>query len=88
MAVAVAVAVAVRRRGGRDLRAAGACTGGVLPIVAMAGAVALLGGAVRREPANAEAWLGLSRAARATDPELARRAAQRLRALVPPVPPP
>lgn len=53
-----------------------------------AGAVALLRGAVRREPANAEAWLGLSRAARATDPELARRAAQRLRALVPPVPPP
>jgi len=53
-----------------------------------AGASALLQQAVRREPANAEAWLGLSRAARATDPELARRAAQRLRALVPPVPPP
>ena len=52
------------------------------------GAVALLRGAVRREPANAEAWLGLSRAARAVDPELARRAAQRVRELVPSVPAP
>ena len=53
-----------------------------------AGAVALLRRAVREEPANAEAWLGLSRAARATDPQLARRAGQRVRELVPPVPPP
>ena len=51
-----------------------------------AGASALLQQAVRREPANAEAWLALSRAAH--DPELARRAAQRLRELVPPVPAP
>jgi predicted Zn-dependent protease len=51
-----------------------------------AGAVALLRRAVREEPANAEAWLGLARAARPTDPDLARRAAQRVRELVPPVP--
>ena len=51
-----------------------------------AGAVAVLRAAVRREPDNAEAWLGLARAAEGTDPELARRAAQRVRALVPPVP--
>jgi cytochrome c-type biogenesis protein CcmH/NrfG len=52
------------------------------------GAVALLRGAVRREPENAEAWLGLSRAAREADPALARTALQRLRELVPPVPAP
>ena len=52
-----------------------------------AGAVALLRRSVREEPANAEAWLGLARAARETDPELAGRAGQRVRELVPPVPP-
>jgi cytochrome c-type biogenesis protein CcmH/NrfG len=54
----------------------------------MAGALALLRGAVRREPENAEAWLGLARAAREADPALARTALQRLRELVPPVPAP
>jgi len=52
------------------------------------GALALLKGAVRREPDNGEAWLGLSRVAREADPALARAAAQRLRELVPPVPAP
>lgn len=51
-----------------------------------AGASALLEGAVRREPQNAEAWLDLSRTA--PDPALAARAAQRVRALAPPVPAP
>jgi cytochrome c-type biogenesis protein CcmH/NrfG len=49
-------------------------------------ATALLEAAVRREPENAEAWLGLSRAAAGIDPALAERAAQRVRELVPPVP--
>ena len=52
------------------------------------GATALLQAAVRREPENAEAWLGLSRAAEGTDTVLAARAAQRVRELVPPVPAP
>ena len=52
------------------------------------GAVALGREAVAREPENAEAWLLISRAARTTDPALARRAADRVRALVPPVPVP
>ena len=52
------------------------------------GALALARGAVRREPENAEAWLALARAARDTDPALARIALQRLRELVPPVPAP
>ena len=52
------------------------------------GALALAKGAVRREPDNAEAWLGLARAAREADPALARTARQRLRELVPPVPAP
>nr|MDQ3988395.1 arabinosyltransferase domain-containing protein [Actinomycetota bacterium] len=50
-AAAVAVAaVALGRRGSRDLRAAGACTGGVLPIAAMAGSVALLLGSFAAAP--------------------------------------
>jgi Flp pilus assembly protein TadD len=49
------------------------------------GALALARGAVRREPENGEAWLGLARAAREADPALARTALQRLRELVPPV---
>jgi hypothetical protein len=53
-----------------------------------AGASTLLRGAVAREPENAEAWLLLSEAAARTDPALARRAAQRVRELVPPVPAP
>jgi hypothetical protein len=52
------------------------------------GAVALGREAVAREPENAEAWLLISRAARTTDPALASRAADRVRALVPPVPAP
>jgi hypothetical protein len=44
--------------------------------------------AVAQEPENAEAWLLLSRAAVTVDPALARRAAARVRALVPPVPAP
>jgi cytochrome c-type biogenesis protein CcmH/NrfG len=51
-----------------------------------AAATRLLQAAVEREPENAEAWLGLSRVA--TDPALRRRAAQRVRELVPPVPAP
>ena len=47
-----------------------------------AGAAALARTAVRREPENAEAWLLLSRTAQG---EEARRAAERLRQLVPPV---
>jgi Flp pilus assembly protein TadD len=47
-----------------------------------AGAVALAREAVRREPENAEAWLLLSRTAQGDE---ARRAAERLRELVPPV---
>jgi predicted Zn-dependent protease len=53
-----------------------------------AGAVRVLVPAVRREPLNAEAWALLARAAARTDPALAGRARQRLRALVPPAPPP
>ena len=54
-----------------------------------AGAVRDLRGAVGREPDNAEAWLLLSRAAEAAgDEPLARRAAQRVRELAPPVPEP
>ena len=52
------------------------------------GAVALGNHAVAQEPGNAEAWLLLVRAAPTSDPALARRAAARVRALVPPVPPP
>jgi hypothetical protein len=52
------------------------------------GAVALGRDAVAREPENAEAWLLISRAARTTDPALARHAADRVRALVPRVPAP
>ncbi len=52
------------------------------------GAAAVLREAVRREPENAEAWLGLSRAAEGSDTALAARAAQRVRELVPPVPAP
>jgi signal transduction histidine kinase len=52
------------------------------------GALALLRGAAEREPDNGEAWLGIARAARASDPALARTALQRLRELVPPVPAP
>jgi hypothetical protein len=52
------------------------------------GAVALGREAADHEPENAEAWLLVSRAARTTDPALARRAAGRVRALVPPVPAP
>jgi predicted Zn-dependent protease len=52
------------------------------------GAAAVLRAAAAREPENAEVWLGLSRAAEGSDPALARRAAQRVRALVPPVPAP
>ena len=52
------------------------------------GALALARGAVRREPENAEAWLAVARAARDTDPALAKAALQRLRELVPPVPAP
>jgi cytochrome c-type biogenesis protein CcmH/NrfG len=52
------------------------------------GAVATGGEAVGQEPDNAEAWLLISRAAAQTDPELAARAAARVRALVPPVPAP
>jgi Flp pilus assembly protein TadD len=47
-----------------------------------AGAAALAREAIRREPENAEAWLLLSRTARGDE---ARRAAARLRQLVPPV---
>ena len=50
-----------------------------------AGAAELARGATRREPENAEAWLLLSRTAQGAE---ARRAAQRLRELVPPVPVP
>jgi predicted Zn-dependent protease len=53
-----------------------------------AGAVRILLPAVRREPLNAEAWALLARAAERVDPGLAARARQRVRALVPPVPPP
>jgi len=42
--------VAPRRHGGRDLRGAGACTGGVLPIAAMAASVALLLGSFAAAP--------------------------------------
>jgi predicted Zn-dependent protease len=52
------------------------------------GAVALGQEAVAREPDNAEAWFLVARAAPSTDPNLARRAAARVRELVPPVPPP
>jgi predicted Zn-dependent protease len=52
------------------------------------GAVALGDRAVAQEPDNAEAWFLLARAARTTDAALARRAAARVRALVPPVPAP
>ena len=52
------------------------------------GAAAVGRKAVAQEPDNAEAWLQLSRAARTTDPQLAREAAARVRELVPPVPPP
>ena len=61
------------------------------PILGGAGrtgeAVALLRGAVKREPENAEAWLLLSRVIDPTRPE-AKRAAQRVRELAPPVPEP
>jgi predicted Zn-dependent protease len=53
-----------------------------------AGAVRVLLPAVRDEPLNAEAWALLARAAERSDPALAARARQRVRALVPPVPPP
>jgi len=52
------------------------------------GAQALAQDAARREPENAEAWLAVARASRDTDPALAKRALQRLRELVPPVPAP
>jgi cytochrome c-type biogenesis protein CcmH/NrfG len=52
------------------------------------GALETARAATRREPENAEAWLAVSRAARAADPALAREALQRLRELVPPVPAP
>ena len=52
------------------------------------GALALAQRAVRREPENAEAWLAVARAARDTDPAVAKTALQRLRELVPPVPAP
>jgi arabinosyltransferase C len=50
VAALAAAVVAVLRRGGRDLRAAGACTGGVLPIAAMAASVALLLGSFAAAP--------------------------------------
>ena len=52
------------------------------------GALTLAQSAVRREPENAEAWLAVARAARESDPALAKIALQRLRELVPPVPAP
>jgi cytochrome c-type biogenesis protein CcmH/NrfG len=59
------------------------------PILAAAGeraqAARRLEAAVRREPENAEAWLQLSRVATGAE---ARRAAQRVRELAPPVPEP
>jgi Tfp pilus assembly protein PilF len=54
-----------------------------------AAAERLLSGVVAREPQNAEAWLLLSLAAQQQgDAALQRRAAQRVRELVPPVPEP
>jgi cytochrome c-type biogenesis protein CcmH/NrfG len=59
------------------------------PVLGRAGetdeAVRRLEAAVKAEPENAEAWLLLSRAAKG---EVARRAAQRVRELAPPVPDP
>jgi predicted Zn-dependent protease len=49
-------------------------------------ALAVLGGAVRDEPENVEAWALLARIAETADPALAARARARLRELAPPVP--
>ncbi|HYM57181.1 MAG TPA: hypothetical protein VES79_04395 [Solirubrobacteraceae bacterium] len=49
-------------------------------------AVRVLVGIVRAEPANAEAWGALARAAAGSDPALAARARARFRALSPSVP--
>jgi predicted Zn-dependent protease len=51
-----------------------------------AAAVRVALGVVRDEPANAEAWMVLARAAAAGDPALAARARARLRALIRQVP--